>query len=191
MNRIAKAYTDEEIKLLSAYLGKINQQANNWSRHDKADSKRIWTNRWNRSLGLMASCTTGAAPGKSTRKVAVVGGGFGGATTAKYLRMMDPSIEVTLIEPNSTYYTCPFSNLVVGGVKGMPAIAHDYKTLQSKYEVNFRELGAYQVKSNAVVLEDGTKVPFDLAVVSRVDIRYDKCQVIVKISKKMTHSCKA
>ena len=55
------------------------------------------------SLGLMAGCTTGATPGKSTRKVAVVGGGFGGATTAKYLRMMDPSIEVTLVKPNSTY----------------------------------------------------------------------------------------
>jgi sulfide dehydrogenase [flavocytochrome c] flavoprotein subunit len=46
--------------------------------------------------------------------VAVVGGGFGGATTAKYLRMMDPFIEVTLVKPNSTYYNCPFSNLVVG-----------------------------------------------------------------------------
>ena len=88
---------------------------------------------------------------------------------------MNSSIEVTLVEPNSTYYTCPFSNLVVGGVKGMPAIAHDYKTLQSKYGVNFVRARAYQVKSNAVVLEDGTKVPFDRAVVSPgVDIRYDK-----------------
>ena len=40
---------------------------------------------------------TGASPGKSTRKVVVVGGGFGGDTTAKYLRIMDPSIEVTLV----------------------------------------------------------------------------------------------
>ena len=145
------------------------------------------------SLGLMAGCKTGASPGKSTRKVAVVGGGFGGATTAKYLRMMDPSIEVTLIEPNSSYYTCPFSNLVVRGVKEMPAIAHDYKTLQSKYEVNFVRARAYQVKSNVVVLEDGTKVSFDLAVVSPgVDIRYDKMPGHSQnIEKKMTHSCKA
>ena len=84
----------------------------------------------------MAGCT-GATPSRVALKVAVVGGGFGGATTAKYLRMMDPFIEVTLVKPNSTYYTCPFSNLVVGGVKGMPAISHDYKTLQSKYGVNF------------------------------------------------------
>ena len=57
----------------------------------------------------------------------------------------------------------------------MPAIAHDYKTLQSKYGINFVRARAYQVKSNAVVLEDGTKVPFDRAVVSpELDIRYDK-----------------
>ena len=98
---------------------------------------------------------------------------------------MDRSIEVTLIEPNSTYYTCPFSNLVVGVVKGMPAIAHHYKTLQSKYEVNFVRARAYQVKSNVVVLEDGTKVPFDLARYTQEWIfAMTKCQVIVKISKK-------
>ena len=61
----------------------------------------------------MAGCT-GATPSRVALKVAVVGGGFGGATTAKYLSMMDPFIEVTLVKPNSTYYNCPFSNLVVG-----------------------------------------------------------------------------
>ena len=49
------------------------------------------------TLGFMAGCTTGASPGKSNRKVVVVCGGFGGAITAKYLRIMDPSIEVTLV----------------------------------------------------------------------------------------------
>ena len=85
----------------------------------------------------MPSCTTVTTPRKSAIKVAVVGGGFGGAKTAKYLRMMDPSIDVTLVELNSSYHTCLLSYLVVGGVKGMPAIARDYKTLQSKYGVSF------------------------------------------------------
>ena len=80
--------------------------------------------------------------------------------------MMDPSIEVTLVEPNSTYYTCSFSNLVVGGVRGMPTMAHDYKTLQSKYGVKFVKARAYRVKSNAVAKEDGSKVLFDRSVVS-------------------------
>ena len=42
----------------------------------------------------------------ASRKVVVIGGGFGGATAAKYLRKLDSSIEVTLVEPNPTFYTC-------------------------------------------------------------------------------------
>ena len=67
----------------------------------------------------------------------------------------------------------------------MPAIAHDCKTLQSKYEVNFVRARAYQVKSNVIVIEDGTKVPFDRTVVSLgVAFAMTKCQGIVKISRK-------
>ncbi|MGA0088455.1 MAG: FAD-dependent oxidoreductase, partial [bacterium] len=66
------------------------------------------------SLGLMTGCTTSSLVFRKKPRVVVVGGGFGGATAAKYLRMMDRDMEVTLVEPNSTYYTCPFSNLVVG-----------------------------------------------------------------------------
>ena len=50
----------------------------------------------------------------ASKKVVVIGGGFGGATAAKYLRKLDPSIEVTLVEPNPTFYTCPWSNTVLG-----------------------------------------------------------------------------
>ena len=56
----------------------------------------------------------------------------------------------------------------------MPAIAHDYKPLQSNYGVNFVRARAYQVKSNAVVLEDGTKVPFGRAeVCPAMDVCHD------------------
>ena len=145
------------------------------------------------SLGLMTGCTTSSLVFRKKPRVVVVGGGFGGATAAKYLRMMDRDMEVTLVEPNSTYYTCPFSNLVVGGVKGMTDIAHDYKTLQSKYGVNFVRAKAYQVKSNAVILEDGSKIPFDRAIVSPgIDVRYDKMPGHSQgIEKKITHSWKA
>ena len=71
------------------------------------------------SLVGMPSLVFGAS-----KKVVVVGGGFGGATAAKYLRKLDPSIEVTLVEPNPTFYTCPFSNTVLGGIKNMSEIAH-------------------------------------------------------------------
>ena len=66
----------------------------------------------------------------------------------------------------------------------MPAIAHDYKTLQSKYGLILLELRLTS-KKQRVVLEDGTKVPFDRAVVSPEWIfAMTKCQDIVKVSKK-------
>jgi sulfide dehydrogenase [flavocytochrome c] flavoprotein subunit len=59
-------------------------------------------------------------------RVVVVGGGFGGATVAKYLRLLDPGIAVTLIERGKLYTACPLSNEVVSG-------ARDIKTLQTGY----------------------------------------------------------
>ena len=63
------------------------------------------------------------------QKVVVIGGGFGGATAAKYLCMMAPNLQVTLVEPNKLYYTCPFSNLVIGGHKDLNELAYGYDNL--------------------------------------------------------------
>jgi len=52
-------------------------------------------------------------------KVMVIGGGFGGATAARYLKRADPSLQVTLIERDKSFVTCPFSNGVIGGLWGM------------------------------------------------------------------------
>jgi sulfide dehydrogenase [flavocytochrome c] flavoprotein subunit len=68
-------------------------------------------------------------------RVVIVGGGFGGATAARYLRLLDPAIEVTLIERGTRYTSCPLSNEVVSGVR-------DIKTL----EVGYGKLAARGVK---------------------------------------------
>src|SRR5258706_15245534 len=83
------------------------------------------------SAGLafgLAGCATmpGAAP---KARVAVVGGGYGGATAAKYIRMLDPSIEVVLIEPNEAFVSCPISNMGLGGFKPMADITTPYSGL--------------------------------------------------------------
>jgi sulfide dehydrogenase [flavocytochrome c] flavoprotein chain len=65
----------------------------------------------------------------SRRRVVVIGGGFGGATAARYIRDFDPWIEVTLVEPNKTCVTCPASNWVLGGLRNLDSITLGYKGL--------------------------------------------------------------
>src|SRR6056297_1924299 len=68
--------------------------------------------------------------GQGRPRVVVVGGGAGGATVARYLaKDSDGAIDVTLVEPTRTYYTCFFSNLYIGGFKEIEDIGHTYGTL--------------------------------------------------------------
>jgi NADPH-dependent 2,4-dienoyl-CoA reductase/sulfur reductase-like enzyme len=83
-------------------------------------------------VGAAAILSSGcAATGKASGnpKVVVVGAGFGGATCAKYLRKWGPNIEVTLIEPNDKFVSCPRSNLVLAGSRTMADITHSYDNL--------------------------------------------------------------
>src|ERR1019366_925411 len=68
-------------------------------------------------------------------RVVVVGGGFGGATAARFARRFDPALEVTLLEPNATFIACPFSNLVIAGERELDAQRFDYKALRSDINV--------------------------------------------------------
>ena len=65
----------------------------------------------------------------SHKRVVIVGGGMGGATAAKYIRMADSSVEVTLIEANEKYYTCFMSNEVIAGERTMDSIEFGYSGL--------------------------------------------------------------
>ena len=88
------------------------------------------------ALGSMVGCASvGRVPEKA--RVVVVGGGYGGATAAKYVRMLsDYKIDVTLIEPNGAFVSCPISNLVIGGSKTMADITTPYDKLSGKHGVN-------------------------------------------------------
>ena len=81
-----------------------------------------------------ASAAAVAAPAVAQSKggrIVVVGGGFGGASAAKYAKMFGgAAVEVTLIEPNKTFYTCPFSNLVLGGLRDIDSIGHGFDAMK-------------------------------------------------------------
>ena len=101
-------------------------------------------------------------------RVVVIGGGFAGATLAKYVRMWNPKIQVTLIEPNPSHVSCILSNLVMTGALGMNAITLRYDTLRSKYGVSLvadRAVGIDAV-NRIVTTQNGSRIPYDKLVLA-------------------------
>jgi NADPH-dependent 2,4-dienoyl-CoA reductase/sulfur reductase-like enzyme len=117
-------------------------------------------------LGLNAS----AAPIHSKApKVVIIGGGFGGATAAKYLRIWSGGrIEVILIEPMAELVSCPMSNLVVGGTLNMSDISVSYDSLRVRYGIQIIRdvVSNIQIERRKVILSSGDALPYDKLIVS-------------------------
>lgn len=145
-------------------------------------------------LGAVALYAPGVLANNS-KKVVVVGGGFGGATAAKYLKIINSNLAVTLVEPAKTFYTCPFSNTVLGGMKKMKDIAHSYANLTNKYGVKVVHAMAVRVDAakHNVALQDGSKLPYDRAIVSPgIDFKFDQMEgYSADLVNKIPHAWKA
>lgn len=111
----------------------------------------------------------------SSGRVVVVGGGFGGATAARYVKKFDPSIDVTLIEPNIKYVTCPFSNAVLGGIREIIAITHDYKGLsKAGVKVLHDSVSAVDSVKKTLVTKGGDSIAYDRLIMSPgIDFRFE------------------
>ena len=117
-----------------------------------------------------------SALAKSGGRVVVVGGGFGGATCANYIRRFDPSIEVTLIEPNKKFITCPFSNTVLAGIYDMDYITQDYAGLKKNRGVKLVHdtVSTIDPVGKKVKLKGGSSISYDRLVVSPgISFRWD------------------
>jgi len=130
----------------------------------------------NRRKFLSATAATGAVavlpaiPGCSSAKkakVIIIGGGFGGATCAKYISLADSNIEVTLIERNRNFITCRFSNSVIGGFKKMSDITHSYEGLLDRgINVLIDSVTAIDSGAREVTLATGDRLSYDRLVLS-------------------------
>lgn len=121
------------------------------------------------AAGAVASLYGCAAGNKAGGHVVVVGGGFGGATVAKYLRMWsEGSVQVTLIERNPSFVSCPISNLVIGGSKTMEDITVSYDNLKSKWGVRVIQDDVVSVDAakRSVKLAKGGDLSYDRLVLS-------------------------
>src|SRR5712691_4128066 len=120
-----------------------------------------------------------AAPSKPIGRVIVIGGGYGGATAAKYLRMWSGgSIEVFLIERNAEFVSCPLSNLVLGGTKTLSDISRGYGGLRGHgVQVLRAEATAITVEKKKVSLRRNDDLPYDRLIVSpAVDLMYEQIE---------------
>jgi len=111
-----------------------------------------------------ASRGDGAA---SLGRVVVVGGGYGGATAAHYLRLWGGAIDVTLVERDAMFVSCPLSNLVIGGHQQMADITRPYGALEALGVKRIQaEVAAIDAARKQVRLADGRTLPYDRAVIA-------------------------
>jgi sulfide dehydrogenase [flavocytochrome c] flavoprotein subunit len=124
-------------------------------------------------LGLTASLTCAGVLARRawtqvSAHVVVVGGGFGGATCAKYIRRADPAIAVTLVEPQRQFVTCPFSNVVLAGLRDLASVTYGYENLRQRYGVRVVHASATALDptKRRVTLSDGSTLTYDRLVLS-------------------------
>src|SRR5690625_5236072 len=94
-------------------------------------SRRNWLGQVSKTAIAGAALLSVPTYARSSGHVIVVGGGFGGATAARYIKRRNADIRVTLIEPAKTYYTCPFMNLHFGGLRTFDQQAHSFDDLRT------------------------------------------------------------
>ena len=137
-----------------------------------------------------------ASIGSSGPRVVVVGGGYGGATAAKYIKMWAPNFDVTIVERNAEFISCPISNLVLGGSKSMADITVSYETLAKKYGIRFvrGEAIAVDAEKKLVRLASGDSLAFDRVILSPgVDFMFEDIPGInnAAAQEKILHAWKA
>ena len=130
--------------------------------------------------------------GQARRRVLVIGGGWGGATAAKYVRLTDPSIEVTLLEPNKEFISCPFSNLVLAGVESLKGLTLNYNGLR-KHGVKIRHEAAAAIEPDKKRVRVGKdSLEYDRLIVSPgVDFQWEQIDGLAQAKDKVLHAWKA
>lgn len=149
-------------------------------------------------LGIAVAATSLTVPSilraQTARRVIVVGGGFGGAACARMLRRTEAKLQVTLIEPNKAFISCPFSNAVIAGLREIEAQQFGYDGLAAEgVTVIGQAVTKIEPQQRSVTISDGTTLTYDRLVLSPgIDFHlealpgYDDAA-----SEKMPHAWKA
>lgn len=126
-------------------------------------------------LGLGAAALPIPAMARTTARIVIIGGGFGGATAARMLKRLLPSATLTLIEKNTQFSACPFSNLVIGDERDMSEQRFSYDALAATgIEVVNAVASDIDPAAKTVTINGDTAINYDKLILSPgVDIRWD------------------
>jgi sulfide dehydrogenase [flavocytochrome c] flavoprotein subunit len=129
---------------------------------------------------------------KARGKIVIVGGGYAGATCARYLRRYGPNLDITLVEPNRQYVTCPFSNTVIGGLRKMEDITWGYQGLAAE-KIQVVHDRAEGIDPGKVRLAGGRTLTADAVVVAPgIALRWDAVEGYTpEVAKTIPHAWKA
>ncbi len=148
------------------------------------------------SIALPLSFQIGCSSKTSNKhRVVVIGGGFAGATVAKYIRMWGADIDVIMIERNAQFVSCPQSNLVLSGNRTLQDLTHDYTGLSARGIQRIQaSVTAINTSQRKVTLHDGVDISYDrLVIAPGVDFIYDELPDLATeaAQQKIPHAWKA
>ena len=118
-------------------------------------------------LGAGAGLAPAVALAQRKAKIVVIGGGFGGATAARTLKALQPSLNVTLVEPNPVYASCPFSNSVLANLREIDQQQFGYDGIAGAgVTVAGTSATAVDADAKIVTLADGNRLSYDRLIMS-------------------------
>jgi sulfide dehydrogenase [flavocytochrome c] flavoprotein subunit len=145
------------------------------------------------AASTLAACAGIATQGKA--RIVVIGGGFGGASAAREIRRLDPAISVSLIEPNRSYITCPFSNHVLGGFRRLEELTQNYAAFEQQHRIDVFRDSVIDIDpgQKTVTLAGGRTLPYDrLIIAPGIDMRWNALPGYTEaIAERLPHAWKA
>jgi sulfide dehydrogenase [flavocytochrome c] flavoprotein subunit len=146
------------------------------------------------AAGLFALSSGRASAGKARPRVAIVGAGYGGAACARYLKLWEPRVEITLIEPNQRFVSCPMSNTVIAGLNRMEDITFPYDSLKAVVDHFVADtVVAIDPGKRSVLTATGRRIGYDrLVLAAGIELMFDQVKGYDAATRKVIkHAWKA
>ncbi len=142
----------------------------------------------------LSACSAMPKSSSSKARVVVVGGGYAGATAAKYIRMWsNQQIEVVIVEPKPYFISCPLSNLVLGGSKTIKDLSFSFNGLKTNHGIRLVKdhVASINTEQRKVRMAHGELNYDKLIIAPGIDFIYDSLPTLQAAESRIPHAWKA